>query len=245
MFLYPVLLLMFNRQWQISGTSSKTICSHLVPSLLPAVSKQDWKNTKNMLTRADCPHSLQTKNKEGKNLSSHLTNPLPPNPPTLPQVHLEHLLLVKRIQPWTERGWWYPLMKMNIQLLYKGSWKAAQPALAVPVKLAARWGWREGSKSLGWSGEVGCEGGSVEMTRLADKQGRHGACVLLWKMSRKQFINSFCIHIDVDSVTLVRQQTVNLLGKQTSTVYFRYMLPVLSHTHRPPKEGALVNNFDY
>lgn len=120
-----LMLLVFNRQWQINGTSSTTICSHICPSLLPAVSKQqDQENTKNMLTRADCLRSLWTKKQKTKKkrrrirrkkliFTSH--QPLGVWPPS--SFHLDHLLLVKRTQPWTERGWWYPLMKMNIQLL--------------------------------------------------------------------------------------------------------------------------------
>lgn len=36
--------------------------------------------------------------------------------------------------------WVMPLMKMNIQLLQKGSWRAPWPALAFPAKLAAHRG---------------------------------------------------------------------------------------------------------
>lgn len=111
------MLLVFNRQ--INGTSSKAICSHLCPGLLPTVSKQQaQENTKNMLTRGDCLHSLWTKKEKKKktknsrrirrkkNLFSPPTNPLESDPPS--SFLLDHLLLVKRTQPWTERGWWYP-----------------------------------------------------------------------------------------------------------------------------------------
>lgn len=46
---------------------------------------------------------------------------------------------------------------------------------------------------LKWGSWVG-GGGAAEMTGVADRQGRHGGCVLLRQMSRKQCISSVCTH---------------------------------------------------
>lgn len=69
--------------------------------LPPTVSKQqEQENTKNMLTRADCPHSLKTKkiytqrkNGKEKNSSSPPTNPLESDPPTPSSIWITCSLL--------------------------------------------------------------------------------------------------------------------------------------------------------